>query len=101
MIVVLGLLVNNATFSLYRRSQEHHNMNGHPQPSGSYMHPTQQAIHMGHFAATPGLPFGQQTMGWHDMQEAYGEQKRLEYNRSPTKECRGRSRSPEKKRVAS
>ena len=96
-IVVLGLLVNNATFTLFRRSQEQH-IDSRRQPSNHYLHPTNQAAAIGQFAASPGLPYGQaQGMGWGGTMDDFGQQKMLRYERSPSKEYRGRSRSPEKR----
>ncbi|KAK5093896.1 hypothetical protein LTR70_004421 [Exophiala xenobiotica] len=95
LIVAVALLVNNATFTIYRRSQEH--QDGYRQPSGQFgMHPGQHAAHMGQFAMTPGLPYQTpQQYGWNIGQG------QLEYNQpeSPSKD-RGKSRSPEKKRLA-
>lgn len=92
-LVVVGLVVNNATFTLYRRQQEHQHM--YRPPSGSYMHPQQYPGEIGQFGLPPGTPYSQQPyMGWHGDQ-AFGGQQQLGYQ-SPTKEHRARSRSPEK-----
>lgn len=95
--VALGLFVNNATFTIYRRSQESHIADGYRHPSGSYMQNGPQMI--GGIPATPHIPYGQQH-GWQESQTPYGDQTRLDYQRSPSKEYgRSRSRSPEKKRL--
>jgi len=98
-LVVVGLVVNNATFTLYRRQQEQYY--GNPAfrpPSASYMQsPNHQA---GFGAIQQGPPYGQQPyMGWHGGD--VGQQQQIEYQRSPSKEYRSRSRSPEKKKVHS
>lgn len=96
-IVVLGLLVTNVTFILFRRSQGQH-YDAYRQPSNSYQHPTNQAISMGQFAATPGLPYGQTSaLGWQGGLNDYGQHRSLEFARSPSKENRARSQSPEKR----
>jgi hypothetical protein len=95
-LVVIGLIVNNATFTLYRRQQENQHPGMYRPPSGSYMHPAQQQAQLGHFALSPGIPYGQQQyMGWHG-DEGFGGPQQLEYQQSPSKEHRARSRSPEK-----
>ncbi|KAI1628001.1 Di-sulfide bridge nucleocytoplasmic transport domain-containing protein [Exophiala viscosa] len=99
-LVVVGLVVNNATFTLYRRQQENHNTSMYRPPSGSYMHPGQQNGHMGQFAISPVMPYGQPYVGWHGEQSYGGQQQQIEYQRSPSKERRARSRSPSKKFVA-
>lgn len=97
LIVGLALLINNATFTIYRRSQEH--SDGYRGGSAQYgMHPGPHAAQMGQFAMTPGLPY--QTphqYGW-QAQDQHG-QRQLGYDDSPTRD-RGKSRSPEKKRLA-
>ncbi|EXJ90411.1 hypothetical protein A1O1_03512 [Capronia coronata CBS 617.96] len=98
-LVVVGLVVNNATFTLYRRQQEQHHAGMYRPPSGSYMHPGPQDGQMGHFALPPGTPYGQPYVGWHTDQ-GYAGQQQLEYQRSPSKEHRARSRSPEKRVLA-
>jgi hypothetical protein len=90
-LVFLGLLVNNATFTMFRRSQEHHYPDAHRQASGSYMYPTQQTAAHGQFAATPGHTYGhQQHLGWQGGYN-YPQQQNIEYVRSPSKEHRARS----------
>lgn len=82
-IVGLALLINNATFTLYRRSQEHTHI-----PQGQYRQYSGQHG-MGQYNMTPGLPYApQQFVGWQ-------EQGKLEYPQSPSK----RDGSPEKKRL--
>ncbi|KIV90114.1 hypothetical protein PV10_07455 [Exophiala mesophila] len=94
-MVVVGLLVNNWTFTSFRRQQESY---AYRPASGSYMHPGQQAANIGHFMASPGLPYGQQPfMGWHGERDEG--QQAIGYQRSPSKEHRSRSRSPEKKKM--
>ncbi|KIW67008.1 hypothetical protein PV04_06286 [Phialophora macrospora] len=94
-LVVVGLVVNNATFSLYRRQQESHYAGMYRPPSASYMHPQ----HPGQFALSPPTPFTQQRYGGWPGEGGFGGQQQLEYTRSPSKEHRSRSRSPEKKRI--
>jgi hypothetical protein len=92
------LFINNATFTLYRRSQEHHNVDGYRNASGPYMHGGPQMT--GGMPATPGLPYGQQYGGWQGEQSTYNHHNRLDYQKSPSKEYgRSRSRSPEKKKI--
>ncbi len=62
------------------------------------MHPGQHDGPMGGFALPPGTPYGQPYVGWHGDQ-GFGGQQQIEYQRSPSKEHRARSRSPEKKAV--
>ncbi|OAL35141.1 hypothetical protein AYO20_05618 [Fonsecaea nubica] len=96
-LVVVGLVVNNATFTLYRRQQE--NQNVYRAPSGAYVHPQQHPAHMGQFTLPPAASYAQQPyVGWHGDPGFVGQQQ-LEYPRSPSKEHRARSRSPEKKRI--
>ncbi|OCT55062.1 hypothetical protein CLCR_02942 [Cladophialophora carrionii] len=93
--VVVGLVVNNATFSLYRRQQESHYAAMYRPPSASYMHPQ----HPGPFPLPPSTPLTQpRYVGWQG-DGGFGGQQQLEYSRSPSKEHRSRSRSPEKKRI--
>jgi len=92
LVVGLALVVNNATFTIYRRSQEHQ-PESFRQTSAQYMHPSQIQ-----FATTPGTPYGQQQQFWTHGHGQVG-QGRLDYDQSPSKD-RGRSRSPEKKRLA-
>lgn len=95
-IVVLGLLVTNATFALFRRSHAQH-YDGFRQASNPYLHPANQAAAIGQVAATPGLQYGRTNgVGWQGVMDDFGQQKSLEYTRSPSKEQRARSRSPEK-----
>ncbi|KAJ9606697.1 hypothetical protein H2200_008705 [Cladophialophora chaetospira] len=97
-LVVVGLVVNNATFSLYRRQQEHQYGGMYRPPSGSYMHP-QQLGQLGQYPLSPGTPFPQQHyVGWQG-DTGFGGQQQLDYSRSPSKDHRSRSRSPEKKRI--
>lgn len=100
LIVGVALLVNNATFTIYRRSQEH--QDSYRQPSGQFsMHPAQHAAQMGQFPMTPGLPYQTpQQYGWNVGQGPHG-LGQLEYSQpeSPSRD-RGKSRSPGKKRLA-
>lgn len=100
LIVAVALLVNNATFTIYRRSQEHHD--GYRQPSGQYgMHPGQHGGAMGQFAMTPALPYQTpQQYGWNGGHPPHGlGQSEYDQPESPSKD-RGKSRSPDKKRLA-
>ena len=100
-LIILSIVVNNVTFTFFRRQYEQHHHQQPPNyaqqypnhPSGSFQHP---AIQMGHYATSPGY---QQQLGWDNSQSMNGNQRRLEYNRSPSKGHldRGRSRSPEKR----
>lgn len=93
LVVGLALLINNATFTLYRRSQEHHG-DGYRSGSAQYgMHPGPHNAHMGQLAMTPGFPY-QTPQHWNGL----GMQGQIGYDQSPSKD-RGRSRSPEKKRL--
>ncbi len=97
-LVVVCLVVNNATFSLYRRQQEHQYAGMYRPPPGTYMHP-QIPGQVGQYALSPGAPFNQQPyVGWQG-DAGYGRQQQLEYTRTPSKDHRSRSRSPEKKRI--
>lgn len=103
-VVGLALFINNATFSIYRKSQESHN-EGYRHPSSQqYPHPpnTPHIGQIGQFAMTPGYPYaGQPGTFWtpgHIQGQDQG-QGQLGYDQSPTRD-RGRSRSPEKKRLA-
>ena len=98
-LLIIVLLVTNGTFTLYRRQYEHY----HPpppywqgqHPSGNYQYPP--------VTMTPGMGYQQHNqLAWEQDQTQQamhdGNQARLEWNRSPSKEHgRGRSRSPEKK----
>ena len=90
---VLGLVVNNATFSFYRRHEEQYGA-AYRHPSGSYMH----AQHPVQLPLPPGTPYQQAHVGWHG-DPGSPVQQQLEYSRSPSKEHRTRSRSPQKKRI--
>ncbi|KAL2443737.1 hypothetical protein ABEF95_011386 [Exophiala dermatitidis] len=94
-LVVVGLLVNNFTFTLYRRQQEQHNASMYRPPSGSYPNGP-----MGQYGLPPGTPFNQGYVGWQPDQGFGNHQQQIEYQRSPSKEHRARSRSPEKKILA-
>jgi hypothetical protein len=97
-IVVLGLVVNNATFSLYRRQQENMYAGPYRHASGPYV-PPQHPGSMAHYPLPPGTPYAQQPyLGWQNDPGAVAQQQ-LEYSASPSKEKRSRSRSPEKKRI--
>jgi hypothetical protein len=91
--LVVGLVVNNATFSLFRRQQDHYADMYRP-PSGSYGHPQQP----GQLPLPPSTPYTQPYIGWHGDPNVGGQQQ-LDYTRSPSKAHRSRSRSPEKKRI--
>ncbi|KIX02520.1 uncharacterized protein Z518_08461 [Rhinocladiella mackenziei CBS 650.93] len=98
-LVVVGLVVNNATFTLYRRQQEHHHagVGVYRPPSGSYTPHPQHVGQMGQFALPSGMHYGGQPYGeWQDDQ-GFASPQHLVYQRSPGKEHRARSRSPEKK----
>jgi len=100
LMVAVALLVNNATFTIYRRTQEH--PDGYRQSSGQYsMHHGQHAGHPGQFAIAPGLPYQTpQQYGWNVGTGPHGPGQ-LEYNQpdSPSKD-KGKTRSPDKKRLA-
>lgn len=105
LVVAVALFINNATFTIYRRSQEQHN-GAHRQGSGQYSHPAPYTAQMGQFAMTPGYPYsGQPSNFWtpgHIPGNGQGQgqsQGQLDYDQSPSKN-RGRSRSPDKKRLA-
>lgn len=104
LVVGVALFINNATFTIYRRSQENHN-DSHRYPSGQYPHvpPTPYSTQVGHqFTMTPGYLYGGQQPGFWTPGQLHGQsqgQGQLEYDQTPTKD-RGRSRSPEKKRLA-
>ncbi len=99
-LVILSIVVNNVTFTFFRRQYEQHHHHqptnyAHPypnHPSGSFQHP---AVQMGHHPTSPGF---QQQLSWDNNQTIDGNQRRLEYNRSPSKGHleRDRSRSPQK-----
>jgi hypothetical protein len=92
-LVVTGLVVNNATFTLYRRQYQQPEVYRHPSgPLPPYTGYLQQ------HSLSPSTPFNANYVGWHGS-PAYGGQQQLEYHRSPSKEYRARSRSPEKKRI--
>lgn len=101
-IVIVGLLllVNNATFTLYRRSQEHNqNPDGYRAGSAQYgpgIHPGAQIAQMGQFAMSPGLPY-QTPQQWQI--QGQGSAGQIGYDQSPSKKRGGGSRSPEKKRL--
>lgn len=98
LIVGLALVVNNATFTIYRKSQEHHH-EGFRYGSSQYMASGQHPSEMGQYAVTPGTAYNQSQPQFWTPALGQGEQDRLGYEYSPTKD-RGRSRSPEKKRLA-
>lgn len=98
LVVGLALVVNNATFTIYRRSQEHQH-DGFRQGSAQYMHPGQHAAQMGQFAMTPSMAYGGQQQQYWTLPHGQAGPGQLEYDQSPSKD-RGRSRSPEKKRLA-
>ena len=96
-LVVLSIVVNNVTFTLYRRQYEQHHHQ--PPPHYSQQYPNHPSGYMGQYLASPGVPY-QQQLNWNDNNQSYeGNQRRLEWNMSPTKSQsgRGRSRSPEKR----
>lgn len=108
MIMVVSIVGSNLTFAYLRRPHDNYH---HPQQAFYQNHPSQQHMmgQMGYMAATPALSYAPQTPGtqqqqWQQMNEsAWGENaKRIEWNRSPSKEmgARGRSRSPEKRAVS-
>jgi hypothetical protein len=98
-VIILSIVVNNVTFTLYRRQYEQHH-NQQPGSFGQYQSQSSYgqypAIQTGKTSqlASPGYAQG----NWHDNGTHDGNQRRLEYNTSPTKEhmARARSRSPEK-----
>ncbi|KAK5938936.1 hypothetical protein PMZ80_009128 [Knufia obscura] len=95
LFVAAALFTNNAGFTFLRRSVEPHN--GYRQPSGQYgQHPP----HMSQFAITPGMPYQTPQQYGYAVQQPNGPGQ-LEYNLpdSPSKD-RGKSRSPDKKRLA-
>lgn len=104
LVVGIALFINNATFTIYRKSQEH--SNEHRYPSAQFPHPphaAQYAGQIGQFAMTPGYPYGGQQPGYWTPAQIHGgpgqEQRELDYDLSPSKD-RGRSRSPQKKKLA-
>ena len=55
---------------------------------------------MGQFASAPAFPYGQHGgIHWQGNVDGVDQQRMLEYSRSPSKEHRARSRSPEKRAV--
>lgn len=98
LVVGIALFINNATFTIYRRSQEHHN-DAHRYASGQYPPPAPYAAQIGQFAMTPGYPYGGQQPGFWTPGIPGQSQGQLDFDQSPSKD-RGRSRSPEKKRLA-
>ncbi|KAK5094823.1 hypothetical protein LTS08_008441 [Lithohypha guttulata] len=94
-IVGLALLINNATFSLYRRSQEQHMHEAYRAASGQYGGMPPPGQHgMGQFPMTPGLPYQTpQQLGWQGQGQG-----QIDYQQSPSK-ARNRDGSPEKKRL--
>ena len=95
-LVVIGLVVNNATFTLYRRQNEHQHPAMYRPPSGSY---PQYPGQLDQYPFSPGGSYTHQPyLGWQG-DSGFGGQQQLDYQRSPSKELRSRSRSPEKKRI--
>ena len=107
-IMVVSIVVSNATFSYLRRPHDGYQTHGPyaSHPSGSYQHPgrygAMAAGQIGYMAATPALPYQPQTPSTQHRQyndSAWGENRQIEWNRNPSKDYAGRarSRSPEKR----
>lgn len=95
-LVGMGLLASYATPSTLQRQQSHPGVDVYRHPSGPHASP--QYPH-GQFALPPSTPYSQQQpqLGWQE--DSAFSQRQLEYSRSPSKDHRSRSRSPQKKRI--
>ena len=99
-LIVLSIVVSNATFTFYRRQYESHHHDQDQGYGGQYQQYPSGQWHPGPYANSQPYQGQLQHSGWNESPQKTNSsgQGQLEWNRSPSKDHgRGRSRSPEKR----